>query len=70
MKRHHDDRPVRRRVWVHYFQHRPQGHTLHSKAARAQIDARERPIILPEVLFLKFSGKELSDALAAKRGRS
>ncbi len=62
--------PERKRHWVNYFQHRPQGHSLHSKVSRAQIDVARRPISLPEVLFLKFSGPALWAALAEKRGRS
>ena len=63
--------PFRKRSAVNYFaQYRPKGDRLHAKAARAQIDVRERPITLARILFLELSGRELWDALAAKRGRS
>jgi hypothetical protein len=54
-----------------YFrQYRPRGDTLRAKAARSQIETGRRPISLPRILFLELSGEALTDALAAKRGRS
>ncbi len=59
-----------RRLATNYFrQYRPRADTLRAKAARAQIEMDRRPISLPEVLFLKFSGAELQAALADGRRR-
>jgi hypothetical protein len=50
-----------------YFrQYRPNNRTLHAKSSRAQEIAREKPVTLPEVLFLRLTGSELFTALAAR----
>jgi hypothetical protein len=46
---------------------RPEGHTLHSKVRRAQVDVLERRVSLPDVLFLRLTGRELAAALPATR---
>jgi hypothetical protein len=62
-----------RSATANYFafaRYRPQGDTLHAKAARAQLAADQRPQpSLPEVLFLRLDGRELLDALVARRRR-